>query len=146
MKWVHQLSLVGPLLDELERKRCFGERFISVLMQPNLRSHIQDSWNWQLILFVPLLKYLYIIGLYNWKDLNWKYPWSQSLISLGVWHPSSVWAHPVYISTFISSHFSTLPSTQPSWPWMFLLPDLCKGSFLSLGHPPRGPDPHSPPF
>lgn len=75
----------------------------------------------------------------NWKDLNWKYPWSQSLISLGVWHPSSVWADPVYISTLISSHFSTLPSTQPSWPWMLLPPGLCKGSFLSLGRPPQGP-------
>ena len=79
VQWVHRSSLVGLLLDELERRWHFAEEIISVLMgllvhRQNLRSNIKDNRNLQSTLFMAkftintlydsfILKYLCIIGL-----------------------------------------------------------------------------------
>lgn len=68
---------------------------------------------------------------YNYKDLNWKYRWTQNSVSL-VWHTSSeIW--PCLPLRLIYCHFPHRPpSMSPSWPWMFL-PLQGKRPFLYTG-------------
>lgn len=99
---------------------------------------MQDNWNLQSTLFVTVY---FKIPLYYWIIAVRVLVESKfSLLSVTCVINLLCDLTPIYLCLYLLPLLHTHPAAQqPSWPWLFLPPGLCKDSFLCLRCPPRDP-------